>query len=133
MLKLPMGCAAEGSGNSIRPNVAIAAETDRTKWALVDTGCLPRAYNDILLRQPSQGFSRSGGIKNVEVRVDVQCAPEIFLCFQGITESFVNHARVEEQLRVLCSLLQGVGNSFGSPLKFVILEHGPRQYVPGVN
>src|SRR5580658_1765747 len=99
MLKLPMGCADEGSGNRIRPATAIPARTDRTRRALVlvSTGSLPLACYDVFLRQPGQRFARRVRIENVEVRIDIQCALEIFLCLRGVAESFVNHARVEEQ------------------------------------
>src|SRR5208282_2860038 len=122
MLKLPMGWANERSGKRSRPAAEIAARTERTRRALVSTGFLPLACDYIFLPQPGQRFARLVRVENVEVRIDLQSALEIFLCLRGVAQSFVDHACVEEKLWVLRSLLQGVRDSFGSFLRFVILE-----------
>src|SRR3984893_16666213 len=108
MLKLPMGCADDSTGNRARPSAAIAARKERTGRALTGTGGLWLASNDIPLRQPVQRLGCHFGIENVEVRIGFKCPSQIVSRLCRIPSFFVDHSRVKEQLCVFRTLPKSV-------------------------
>src|SRR5580658_8121322 len=127
-----MGCAALACGFASQENSRSVKKKARAiLWSCI---CRPLARRGKGATGKSlESCSGEICVEQVELWIQRQRALQIAFCLRRITSFLVDHAGVEEQLWILCPLLQGVRDRFGRLLNFVTLEQGPREHVPGVN